>query len=161
MSSALRLRSSVTPHESRPPIGVSPNKKTSLLTRLTPKRTSGGDSGSPASRPFASLRSTNLRSSRSPRASSNKMPASPNLMLWLETDCPQDLLPKILAFAGPQVTAVFGRTNRFWRGVVNKESTWRSLCEDLYKVCYLWGTMSKQIIHVCTADCLFVLLSSF
>jgi hypothetical protein len=58
-------------------------------------------------------------------------------MLWLETECPQDLLPKILAFAGPQVTAVFGRTNRFWRDVVNKESTWRTLSEDLYKVCFL------------------------
>jgi hypothetical protein len=132
MSSALRLRS-VTPHESRP-LRDSHNKKTSLLTRLTPKRTSGGESGSPASRPFASLRSTNLRSSRSHRSSSNTMPASPNLMLWLEKECPQDLLPKILAFAGPQVTAVFGRTNRFWRDVVSKESTWRTLSEDLYKV---------------------------
>jgi hypothetical protein len=44
------------------------------------------------------------------------------------------LLPRILAFAGPQMTAAIGRTNRFWHGVIVKESTWRTLCEELYKV---------------------------
>jgi hypothetical protein len=60
--------------------------------------------------------------------------SEPNLLEWLENDCPQDLLPKILAYAGPQATAGFGRVNRFWRNVVSKESTWQTLCEELYKV---------------------------
>jgi hypothetical protein len=69
---------------------------------------------------------------------------NPNLLVWMQTDCPQDLLPKILAYAGPQMAAVFGRTNRFWRSVVSSESTWRSLCEELYKVRECYGTENKE-----------------
>ena len=60
-----------------------------------------------------------------------------NVMSWLETDCPHDLLPRVLAFAGPQTTAALSRTCRFWRDVTDKESTWKILCEELYKVGYM------------------------
>ncbi|MGK3734255.1 MAG: Mn2+/Fe2+ NRAMP family transporter [Bacillariaceae sp.] len=57
-----------------------------------------------------------------------------NIMHFMQNDCPNDVLPLILAFLGPQKTCVIGRTNRFWRQVIVQESTWRRLCEELYKV---------------------------
>ena len=57
-----------------------------------------------------------------------------NLMQWLETKCPGDCLPKVLAFCGPQQTAALSRTNKHWNEVIRAESTWRVLCEELYKV---------------------------
>lgn len=58
-----------------------------------------------------------------------------NILQWLETCCPQDVLPKVLAFCGPQKTAALAKTNRHWRSIVRAEGTWRVLCEELYKVC--------------------------
>ena len=59
--------------------------------------------------------------------------SSNNLMEWLQDDCPQDLLPKILAFAGPQTLSSFARTNRHWNEIIQRESTWMIVCEELYK----------------------------
>ncbi|CAJ1930839.1 unnamed protein product [Cylindrotheca closterium] len=60
-------------------------------------------------------------------------PSSSDLMEWLQGDCPQDLLPKILAFAGPQMVSKLSQTNRFWNALVSQEQTWRTLSEELYK----------------------------
>ena len=65
-----------------------------------------------------------------PSASSGPL----NIMHWMQNDCPNDVIPLILAFAGPQRIAIIGRTNRFWRQVTEQEATWRRLCEELYKV---------------------------
>jgi hypothetical protein len=64
-------------------------------------------------------------------------PSTPNVMEFLINVCPEDVLPKILAFAGPQKTAALSKVNRVWRDVINEDWTWRVLCEDLYKVCFL------------------------
>lgn len=56
-----------------------------------------------------------------------------NIMHWMQSDCPKDVVPLILAFAGPQKIVMIGRTNRFWRRTVGQEATWRRLCESLYK----------------------------
>jgi hypothetical protein len=58
------------------------------------------------------------------------------LFRFLETECPQDVLPKILACAGPRKAAALSQTNRFWKNVTSKEGTWRVMCEELYKVSY-------------------------
>jgi hypothetical protein len=58
-----------------------------------------------------------------------------NVLQWLQSFCPEDVLPKVLAFAGPQKTAALSKTNRHWHAVMQKEGTWRVLCEELYKVC--------------------------
>jgi len=72
-----------------------------------------------------------------------------NLMQWLETDCPGDCLPHILAFCGPQQTAALSRTNQFWNtAIVRNEGTWRVMCEDLYKV--------RRIIVVYCVSCIVV-----
>jgi hypothetical protein len=55
-------------------------------------------------------------------------------MQFLIDICPEDILPKILAFAGPQKTAALSKVNRVWRDVIDEDWTWRVLCEDLYKV---------------------------
>jgi hypothetical protein len=59
----------------------------------------------------------------------------PNVLTFLTDLCPEDILPKILAFAGPQKTAALSKVSRVWRDVINEDQTWRVLCEDLYKVC--------------------------
>jgi hypothetical protein len=67
-------------------------------------------------------------------ASSEQLPTKTNVMEFLIDICPEDVLPKILAFAGPQKTAALSKVNRVWRDVIAEEWTWRVLCEDLYKV---------------------------
>lgn len=57
-----------------------------------------------------------------------------NVMKWLESSCPGDVLPKILAFAGPQTTSSLSKTNKHWNNVIHDDATWRIMCEDLYKV---------------------------
>lgn len=58
---------------------------------------------------------------------------SANVLEWLQMSCPQELVPRILAYAGPQKTARLSRTNRFWKSLIEKESTWKIMCEELYK----------------------------
>lgn len=54
---------------------------------------------------------------------------------WLgEGSCPEDLLPLVLAFAGPQKTAVLSHTSTVWKSVMDQESTWKGLLVELYKV---------------------------
>jgi hypothetical protein len=62
-------------------------------------------------------------------------PSEANVMHFLTDICPEDILPKILAFAGPQKTAALSKVNRAWRDVIANDWTWRILCEELYKVC--------------------------
>jgi hypothetical protein len=63
--------------------------------------------------------------------------STPNVMDFLIDVCPKYVLPKILAFAGPQKTAALSKVNRVWRDVIAEEWTWRVLCEELYKVGFL------------------------
>ena len=58
-----------------------------------------------------------------------------NVMQWLEACCPNDVVPKVLAFCGPQMTATLMATNRYWFQLIARDDgTWRSLCEGMYKV---------------------------
>jgi hypothetical protein len=57
----------------------------------------------------------------------------PNVLTFLQTSCPDDVLPRVLAFAGPQQIAVLQKTNRFWKTLLERDGTWRVLCEELYK----------------------------
>jgi hypothetical protein len=59
-----------------------------------------------------------------------------NVLEFLTQVCPDDIVPKILAFAGPQKMQVLGQVNKACRDVVNAEYTWRVMCEDLHKVSY-------------------------
>ena len=53
---------------------------------------------------------------------------------WLERACPSDIVPKVLAFCGPQKVAALSKTSKHWNTVVHQENTWRVMCEELYKV---------------------------
>jgi hypothetical protein len=61
-------------------------------------------------------------------------PEKAQLMRFLQTACPHDVLPNILAFCSPQTTAKLHKCNRFWHNLISSEPTWRALCEELYKV---------------------------
>ncbi|GKY97959.1 hypothetical protein MPSEU_000753900 [Mayamaea pseudoterrestris] len=57
----------------------------------------------------------------------------PSLVHWLQSACPRDLLPKILALAGPQTTRSLYETNAHWKKLIEEEATWKILCMDSYK----------------------------
>ena len=60
-----------------------------------------------------------------------------NVVQWLESSCPNDVVPKVLAFCPPQLTFALMATNRYWFHLIARnDGTWRSLCEGLYKVCH-------------------------
>jgi hypothetical protein len=67
-------------------------------------------------------------------SSNAAMPRAANPLLFLQESCPPDVLPLILAFCGPQQAAVLQRTNRHWRDLLAEETTWKVLCQELYKV---------------------------
>jgi hypothetical protein len=66
-----------------------------------------------------------------------------NVVLWMQEECPADILPKIIAYAGPRMAAALNATNRFWRHSFQEESTWKVMCEELYKVS-LWYTWIRS-----------------
>ena len=64
-----------------------------------------------------------------------------NVVQWLEACCPNDVVPKVLAFCGPQMVNTLMGTNRYWYQLIAQtDSTWRSLCEGMYKVSPLVDT---------------------
>ena len=122
--------------QSRPTIHGTSRKRSSLFKKILHRRGASG-------RPMMTMNNPTAHSSsrhsppyfnhRTRRVSNS--PASSNLMQWLQSDCPQDLLPRILCFCGPQMTATLSRTNRYWHDIISREDTWQTLCEELYKVC--------------------------
>mmetsp|Transcript_3256 Transcript_3256/g.6807 ORF Transcript_3256/g.6807 Transcript_3256/m.6807 type:complete len:703 (+) Transcript_3256:221-2329(+) len=56
-----------------------------------------------------------------------------NVLQWLDTTCPTDVIPHILAYCGPQTTSRLSHVNKFWFRTLEQDSTWRVLCQDLYK----------------------------
>jgi hypothetical protein len=64
--------------------------------------------------------------------------ASP-VLFWMQHGCPQDVVPKILAYCGPKATATLYQCSRFWRDLISEEDTWRIFCEELYKVRLLFN----------------------
>lgn len=57
-----------------------------------------------------------------------------NVLEWLQISCPTDILPKVLAFAGPQMMSRLNGTNHFFHKTMQNDETWRVICEELYKV---------------------------
>lgn len=81
---------------------------------------------------------TEFRSARGNRGSKRELQCSfkdpENIVHWLSNGCPEDVVPHILAFAGPHTAASFSRVNKHWNKVMKEEETWRIMCEGLYKV---------------------------
>jgi hypothetical protein len=79
-------------------------------------------------------------------------PSPMHVMSWLETECPHAVVPLILSYAGPRITSTLGRTNRFWYGITQEESTWRVMCEELYKVRLGRSRSDKQSLDSISAS---------
>lgn len=75
-----------------------------------------------------------------------------NVMQWLEYQCPEDILPNILAYAGPQITSTLSKTNKHWNFVVKKEGTWKVMCEELYKVCFVLFAFLLCVFSNCSLN---------
>jgi len=57
----------------------------------------------------------------------------PSVLSWIELETPQDIIPKILSFAGPQKIQVLSKVNRFWRDACLSEAVFKTICEDTGK----------------------------
>jgi hypothetical protein len=106
-------------------------------------------SASPPSMLTPSVPATTFRSTSTTRAQYNittattshnmrLMPSSSlttwNILEWMQAECPVGILPRILAYAGPQTSMALSKTNHFWNQVLQDDATWRVMCEELYKV---------------------------
>jgi len=144
---------SISHQQSRPTAG-SEDHKPSLWKKLSPQSVRSRKQLTISHLPMAPrLSRSSVRDTR--RSLRHKR----SVMQWLQQDCPQDLLPKILAFCGPQQTSVLGQTNRFWRDVVKEEATWRTLCEDLYKVSF--PLVASYYYTIIVAACVWLDLTWF
>jgi hypothetical protein len=161
-------RSSINPLPLEPPsIQKTSSSLLKRLSRSSPNKSSPSSSSSSSSSSkslgskFRQLSASvasplgrrNSRSSTMPETDAAADDAAA-LFRFLETVCPQDVLPKILAYAGPRKTAALRQSNRFWKNVTSKEGTWQVMCEELYKVRYHTGVRgsvlwvaSRLILH--------------
>ena len=96
----------------------------------------GGGSSSSSSGMTASASSLLSASSMMEKkmAATSKSLGASNPLRFLQETCPEDVLPLILAFAGPQKAAALQRTNRHWKNIMDEETTWKVMCKELYKV---------------------------
>jgi len=56
-----------------------------------------------------------------------------NVLSWIHDEAPMDLIPKILAYAGPQKISALSTLNKSWRRLIWTEPVWQTLCEDYGK----------------------------
>jgi len=66
-------------------------------------------------------------------SSSVSASSSSNVMSWLQDEAPHDIIPKVLSFAGPQMTQLMSRVNKSWYQICTSEAVFRTLCEDYGK----------------------------
>jgi len=58
---------------------------------------------------------------------------APNVLTWLNDEAPNDIVPKILSYAGIHRVHALSLTNKSWRRTCDSEAVWRTLCEDTHK----------------------------
>ena len=143
------LRAAAAADQSRPTQTRETKNFGSLFRRLTIQR--GSSSGGTNHATLTDGHSSNMAATSSTEGVSRKQLSSPSfrrrnvpaqtgpldsstVMGWLQHSCPQDLIPRVLAYSGPQTISALSLTCRFWKETTDKESTWRTLCEELYKV---------------------------
>ena len=57
-----------------------------------------------------------------------------NVLQWMREDAPPELLPRILSFCGSRRMGALSMVNKKWNTIVNSDSVWRVMCEDMHKV---------------------------
>jgi len=56
-----------------------------------------------------------------------------NVLQWLHDVAPQDILPRVLSFAGSRKIDALSRTCKSWRSLTLSDAVWRTACEDTAK----------------------------
>jgi hypothetical protein len=58
-----------------------------------------------------------------------------NVLEWMLTDAPPDVLPKILSFCGSRKVNALSKVSKAWyNNIAKNELVWRVMCEDTHKV---------------------------
>jgi hypothetical protein len=57
-----------------------------------------------------------------------------NVLQFLHESCPDDVLGRVLCYAGPRKAKALSQTNRYFRDYMNQDEVWRVFCEDFNKV---------------------------
>jgi hypothetical protein len=65
--------------------------------------------------------------------SEHKQPGRQNILSWLHDDAPQDIIPNVLSFAGPQLVQALSCVNKSWQKICLSEGVFRDLCEATHK----------------------------
>jgi hypothetical protein len=82
----------------------------------------------------------------SPKEASQSQTATQLLLLQ------EDVWPLIMSYCGPQEMNQLADMHGFFRSIANKESTWRVLCEQLYKV---------RLVEIVGSFCALVIMDGF
>lgn len=56
-----------------------------------------------------------------------------NILEWLHDEAPDDILPRVLSFAGSRRIAALSLTSKSWRRMCLSETVWQTACEDTGK----------------------------
>lgn len=59
--------------------------------------------------------------------------SSESILTWIERDAPQDIIPKILSFAGPKKVQVLSKLNKTWRDMCLDDAVFKTMSEELGK----------------------------
>lgn len=58
-----------------------------------------------------------------------------NVLSWMQTNAPPDVLPRILSFCGSRKVNALSRVNKAWNKLITtNDLVWRVMCEDTHKV---------------------------
>ncbi|KAG7350931.1 hypothetical protein IV203_010291 [Nitzschia inconspicua] len=121
----------------RPTINSHPMASTAAASVPLPMRSTTASSRSPSCVIASRQPQTYITSSHQPYTAKRHMvyssPTTSNLFEWMQTECPGEILPRILAFAGPRMATTLSKTNHFWNDLLKDDATWRIMCEELYK----------------------------
>jgi hypothetical protein len=101
----------------------------SLIRRRSAIRKTGHAAAASSSSPSSSSSPLGLKQHQSEPSS------NPAMVTFLQGGaCPRDVLPLVLAYAGPRTAQALARTDRFWHNLLREEGTWKVQCQELYKV---------------------------
>ena len=125
---------------------VMPQPDTHEGSKLSIKRPSSPHSTPSSSYPVQETCSSSLLPLKKPSKPNGLPPpttvqskfADPsNILEWLHDEAPDDILPRVLSFAGSRRIAALSLTSKSWRRMCLSETVWQTACEDTGK--YLPG----------------------
>lgn len=71
-----------------------------------------------------------------------------NVLEWLQTDAPAELLPKILSFCGSRKANALSKVNKTLNEIVKNDTVWKVMCEDTHKARLLVSSLDALFASI-------------